>query len=65
MFSQVSVFPSVTEGLPVRGSARGVCLGGGFCIWRGVGQTPRILWDTVNEQTVCIILECILVLYFI
>ena len=28
---------------------------------RGVGQTPRILWDTVNEWVVRILVECILV----
>ena len=36
--------------------------GGGVCI-QGVGQTPphRILRDTVNEQAIRILLECILV----
>ena len=46
------------------------CKGGGVCIQGvyirggGVGQTPphQILWDTVNERAVRIILECILVL---
>ena len=53
---------------------------GGFCLQGGsasggldpvgvcigvVGQTPHwILWDTVNERAVRILLECILVLYF-
>ena len=53
---------------------RGSALGGGICIQRGLhprgvciqgfGQTfrpPRILWDTVNERAVRILLECILV----
>ena len=42
-------------------SAGGVCLGGESAS-SGVGQTPhRILWDMVNKQAVCILLECILV----
>ena len=47
---------------------RGACMAGGVC-GRGVyvaggAPTPRqILRDTVNEQTVRILLECILVLH--
>ena len=51
-------------------ASRGGLLPVGVCIWgvgsasKGLGrQLPpyRILWDTVNEQVVCILLECILV----
>ena len=59
MFSQVSVILS-TE--------KGVCIGGGLppkgwvCIEWGLGRPPnRILWVTVNERAVRILLECILV----
>ena len=36
------------------------CMAGG-CAWQG-GVRGHILWDTVNERTVRILLECILVL---
>ena len=68
---------SVSGGGLHQGGDGGLCIGGGaasrggsasgggrVCI-QGVGQTTppphRILWDTVNEQVVCILLECILV----
>ena len=34
--------------------------GGGGCAWQG-GRAWQILRDTVNERTVLILLECILV----
>ena len=44
---------------------QGACVAGG-CAWQGacmvgVSMPQQILWDTVNEQAVCILLECILV----
>ena len=35
--------------------------------WKGLEHTPHgILWDTVNERAVCILLECIrVILHFI
>ena len=42
-------------GLHLRGlHPGGVCMG-------GLGRPPQILWDTVNEPAVHILLECILV----
>ena len=49
---------------------RGVFILGGVCIWGlwgvgiqggGLGRPPPILWDTVNEEAVRILLGCILV----
>ena len=37
--------------------------GGGACVVFGGGGVHRIRRDTVNERAVCILLECILVLY--
>ena len=48
-------------GMRGRGGMRGD--GGGVCMAGGAQMAPRqILWDTVNERAVRILLECILVL---
>ena len=43
--------------------SRGSASGGGVCIRGSLhgGRPPQILWDTVNEPAVHILLECILV----
>ena len=60
MFLHVSVILSIGGG----GSASRGSLnpGGGVCIQGVLGRIARILRDTVNEQAVRILLECILVL---
>ena len=52
------------QGGPACKGGGGVCIQGVYIREGGVGQTPphQILWDTVNERAVRIILECILVL---
>ena len=61
-------------GVHGRGCAwQGVCMAGGMCgmghAWQGAcmaeGCAWQILRDMVNEQAVCILLECILVYKFI
>ena len=34
---------------------------GGSASKEGLGTPPQALWNTVNKQAVCILLECILV----
>ena len=63
MFSQASVILSMGGGGGLHPGGGSVSVGGGVSA-SGVGVTrPRnqILWDTVNERAICILLECILV----
>ena len=62
------VCPSVGGGSLYQEGVGGFCIRVGFCLQegstsgRGVGRPSNwILWDTVNERAVRILLECILV----
>ena len=65
MFLQVSVCPH--EGGGVCGFFRGVWFFPGVWFFRGGGffggHECFFSWDTVNEWAVCILLECILVIF--